>query len=444
MKFERLISIILLGAILGLLALDVYRITLGVRQPNGAHDLHPYWYRGHSLRQGLNPYRASLENEIPSLPVTYLDGVITQQPPIAQPGLPTFISNTAPLSLFLFSFSLYSWPFAKWLWVAINLLLILILPWLVLRSFPYDLYFKNLDRLIIFAIAFAFGSTRGSVMIGQTSLIVFSLLLGSLILREHHWLISGILMGIALSKYSLALPFVLFMLLELRPKNFVLLIVALIVQFFGVITLSYASGESPTTIFQDYIQVFKQISASHDRSGVQISTLLPPDSQLVIPIIGVISVVVLVVLLFGLWQRRKMATFTIPLLNYHLLAILIIWTFLIAYHGGYDLIMLLVLLPLFLFALRRPEFWRFTDLSKWLLAGILFLFIGMMCVPNSLVQLTIQKESDLETMLFIERLYVFMLLLLFIAISWMLSRLGSTNEVLEKTNTIPQEVIQYG
>ena len=270
MKFERLISIILLGAVFGFLALDVYRIITGVRQPNGAHDLHPYWYRGHSLRQGSDPYRASLENEIPTLPVMYLDGVITKQPPIAQPGLPTFISNTAPLSLFLFSFSLYSWSFAKWLWVAINLILILILAWLVLRSFPYDLYFKNLDRLIIFAIVFAFSATRGSVMIGQTSLIIFSLLLGSLILRERHWLISGVLLGIALSKYSLALPFVLFMLLELRPKNFLLLLVALIVQFFGVITLSYACGESPTTIFQDYIQVFKQISATHDRSGVQI------------------------------------------------------------------------------------------------------------------------------------------------------------------------------
>ena len=150
------------------------------------------------------------------------------------------------------------------------------------------------------------------------------------------------------------------------------------------------------------------------------------------------------VLLFGLWQRRKIATFTIPLLNHHLLAILIIWNFLIAYHGGYDLIMLLIPLPLLLFAIRKPKFWRFTDLSKWLLGGILLLFIGMMCVPNSLVQLIIQKESDLETILFIERLYVFMLLLLFITISWMLSRLESTNEALEKTNIIPQEVIQYG
>ena len=444
MKPERFISFSLVIVILCFLALDITRILTAVRQPDGAHDLHPYWYRGHSLRQGSNPYRAALENETPAAPVTYLDGVITTQPPIAQPGLSTFITISAPLSLFMFSFSLFSWPFAKGLWIAINLILILILPWLVLRSFPYDLWFNNLDRLILFLIVYAFGATRGSVMIGQTSLIVFSLLLSSLILRERHWLISGLLLGIALSKYSLALPFILFLILELRPKNFLLLLVSLGVQLLGVITLGYASRESPIAIIQDYVQVFKHISATHDRSSIQISIFLPPDSNLVIPLIGFITVVVLVTLVFGLWQRRKIASSAIPLLNYHLLAILVVWVFLIAYHGGYDLIILLILVPLLLFAIRKSEFWRFNDFQKWLVGGIMLLFTGLMCTPISLFQLFLHTESNLETIYFVERFYVIMLLILLIVLSWMLSRLGNVKAAIDKMNSFPQEVIQYG
>ena len=71
----------------------LYAITVAlylfteIPKPSSASDFHAYWYAGHFLIQGRDPYQAYINGEQPSLPVRYWDGVTTRQYPVAQPEL---------------------------------------------------------------------------------------------------------------------------------------------------------------------------------------------------------------------------------------------------------------------------------------------------------------------------------------------------------------------
>ncbi|NKQ36716.1 MAG: hypothetical protein HF973_14020 [Chloroflexi bacterium] len=85
--------------------------------PRGSADFHSYWFSGHFLRQGTDPYQAFFDRRVPSVPVHYVDGLTTEQAPVAQPGLAITPANTAPITLLLSLFSWLSWPSAKLLWL---------------------------------------------------------------------------------------------------------------------------------------------------------------------------------------------------------------------------------------------------------------------------------------------------------------------------------------
>ena len=77
--------------------------------PVGGQDFHSYWYSGHFVRQGQDPYRAFFDREKPNVPINYLDGAVTRELPVARSGLCKTPANTAPLVLLLSLFSLFSW-----------------------------------------------------------------------------------------------------------------------------------------------------------------------------------------------------------------------------------------------------------------------------------------------------------------------------------------------
>jgi hypothetical protein len=72
--------------------------------------------------------------------------------------------------------------------------------------------------LVICFAFYGFVGTRVSVGTGQTTLFVFALMLGALLTMSKNWFASGIMLGFALSKYSVALPVFLFMLYEQKYR----------------------------------------------------------------------------------------------------------------------------------------------------------------------------------------------------------------------------------
>jgi len=413
---------ILVVAIVIVLTLTFVRIITLVVQDGGSHDFHPYWYQGHSLRRESNPYRAYLHREVPDLPVSYIDGVTITTPPVAQAGLSQSVTNTAPLVLLLSMLSFYSWPIAKMNWMAINLALILFLPWLLIRSFPLRGVFGRTDRLLIILGTFAFAATRGSVAIGQTTLIVFCLLLGVLVLRRRHWFLAGILLGIGLSKYSLAIPFCLFLLLEGKKRDWAIICVALLTQLLGLLTLTVISGDSPLTIVGFY-RTIAQSFRSDPNLGVQLGVLFPAGSQLNLIASGLITLFVAAGV--GSWwmnERRKTSDVSI-LADHVVLIILIIWLFLLAYNGGYDMLVMLLILPVAIFLWRHPGIVGLSAKQGRFAVGLFVLFQLMLSLPFTIVNNVTLELTYLTFDKWVARLYIILLLTMLTFQLWLLARL---------------------
>lgn len=148
-RLTRMITFAILAILAGTTL--VYSV-IKTLEPGGAIDFHSYWYAGNFVRQGIDPYQAYLQNLVPALPVSYLDGASLQEP-LAQPGLATVPANTAPVVLLLSSLAFFTWPTAKLLWMGTNLLLMLAIPWLVIRWLPER---DSLDRTSMGIIFLAF------------------------------------------------------------------------------------------------------------------------------------------------------------------------------------------------------------------------------------------------------------------------------------------------
>ena len=105
---------LLIIAGLSLMALFSFGRTLSkfTNPAFGGLDLHSFWHSGHALRQREDPLRFALDHRAPDLPVHYIDGAITTEPPVAQPGLSTIPSNTSPIYLPPLSDRLRSYPFS--------------------------------------------------------------------------------------------------------------------------------------------------------------------------------------------------------------------------------------------------------------------------------------------------------------------------------------------
>lgn len=249
-------------------------------------DFHGYWYAGHYLRQGVNPYAAILNSPDPvywdplvpdsgnpykptapeyalTLPVTYLDGVTVTQPPVAQTMI-VVPAMTAPLNLLIGLFSWFSWQTARWLWLALNLIFTAVIPWLALRLVNNRHKLDTLDKWIFALVFYNFYGVRQGLVVGQQTMICLFLLVLALLFHDK-WLLSGILLGFGISKYSVGLPAFLYF---LRQRNYRSVLVAVIVQVVGILLLVPLKWGSPMDTLSAYLQVF---SVNFIQEGVHLS-----------------------------------------------------------------------------------------------------------------------------------------------------------------------------
>jgi len=344
-------------------------IETGKPRGKGGTDFHQFWYAGHFIIQGRDPYEAFFSGEEPYIPVVYLDGVTVTQSPVAQPELEIAPVNTPIMLLLLTPFSYFSWHIAKWAFLVVNLILMLVTGWLVLRRIPFaDVRFTRIDEVLIFLAYFDLSATRIAIENGQTTLLVFLLMLVALYYAKRSWRIAGLALGVALSKYSVSLPVFLFLLYK---KNFKVLLLAIAVQILGVLGIAAASGNSPFVIIYENIQLLFRL---FDQPGVHLSRWFEflSDNHY-ISMIPVLMLTLLVFVRLFLWLRGR--TFTTSsmedVLDFHLLTILFIWTILVAYHQIYDTLILLFFFVLVFKGLAFPNLWKLTN--KWRMALLAFM-----------------------------------------------------------------------
>jgi hypothetical protein len=307
----------------------------------GAIDFHSYWYAGHFVRAATNPYAAYLLDETPKEHLSYIDSTDEHIDP-ARAGLAKTPANTSPLVLLLSCLSFFSWPLAKNIWMIFNYLFIFSISSLVIKITNFGDKQTWTQKIAITALFISLFGTRNVAATGQTSLFVFYCMLASLHLanRDSHFL-SGVSLGLALSKYSLALPVLLLMIYK---KEFRVIGLALLIQVLGILSLAALTHSHPIAIVYENYQIMK---VHLGQSGIHLSHLfanhpLPTGiSMFVISLLMTLSIFLSV----KSRNKRLLARPTAQKHNEHLLlVILIIWTLLIAYHKAYDSLLIILFL----------------------------------------------------------------------------------------------------
>ena len=371
-------------------------------KPLGSRDFHQFWYAGHFILQGRDPYAAYFAGEQPRLPIRYLDGVVVTQYPVAQGDLTIIPSNTPAMLLLLTPFSLFSWGVAKWIFLFINLVLMLVTGWLVLRRIPFGgVRLARIDEVLVFLVYFDLSATRIAVENGQTTLFVFWLMLIALLFARRSWQIAGSALGVALSKYSLSLPVFLFFLYK---RKFRLLLLAIAIQLFGLLGLSAIGRTSPVTIVMENIQLFSQL---FDQPGIHLARFFEifTKNQLLteIPVV-IMTMLVFIPLFFWLRGLTSITEAGEDVLDLHLLTILFAWTMLVAYHRLYDTLILLFFIVLVFKGLAYPNVWKLNPGNRTMLLAYLAIAPLIWILPARIVDKALPHyygtNSDAVTTIF--------------------------------------------
>lgn len=386
---------------------------------SGGLDFHAYWYSGHALRLGDNPYRFVLDRRALDVPVSYLDGTVTTARPVAQPGFPRLATNTAPVYLPLATSAFLSWPLARWLWFALNAVLLLLAPALVLRLFPYGRDFDRSAKLLTFLVFFGMTSTRVAVWIGQTTFLIFDLMLAAMILSRSRRLWSGVLLGFALSKYSLSLGAPLALVWEKRRENLLILAVAALVQVAGLLLLATLAGSPPLGILGAYLDVLRFFD--DPSRGYQLAIFFPDG--------GILAVLAPALLAFGvagflIWQRikRPWPPPVMPLAAYEVFTILTLATLLVAYHGIYDLAVAVLFVPLLLAAHSRPWLWAMDRQAGRRFAAAGAAATGLLLLPGEALSALLPAALAAGWEALFSRALVLAILILLGLSMWLLAR----------------------
>jgi hypothetical protein len=249
------------------------RIIMITISQNGAVDFHGFWYAGQFVRQGTDPFAAYLYQLEPKVPVKYLDGITIKTLPIAQKNLTQEESNTPLMVLFLSPLAFLSWKTAKIVWMVVNLFFLLLVPRLVIRLYPNVKPIALKYKLMIYFGLWGLLASSNAIGNGQSTFLVFILSLASILTSKKNWFLAGLVLGIALSKYSLSLPFLVFILLF--HKNYKVLLVSVCFQILGFVSLAVLTRTSMTVLFIEYLRIISMYIGS---PGIHLAGILSPQT----------------------------------------------------------------------------------------------------------------------------------------------------------------------
>ena len=324
---KNVLSIVLLVLVTLVSLLSVGRVLSKGGRPG--LDFHSYWYPGHFIWQGTDPYRAVLDEREPSLPVYYLDGETVTEGQVAQSGWRGTPANTAPIVLLLAPLSRLSWPTALAGWQFLNLGLALLVPWLIVKLLRQNLL--SWKGWLVLTVFFSLIATREALEYGQTSILILVCMLAGWYLGQHHPVVAGLLLGIALSKYSLAFPV---FLLFVYKRWFKGLAVSIAVQLVGILAVATSGKTSPFDVIESYIQILKLhlgLPGMHLTGGI-LKNLGVLSS--VILLVG--SVVVLTLLVHWYLSHLDLGIPSDCIAEFNLVTIVMLWDLLVFYHRRYD------------------------------------------------------------------------------------------------------------
>jgi hypothetical protein len=363
-EFVNRVFKIFLLVLFGCLAIFGFvRSIQGTITEQGASDFHAYWYAGTFIREGINPYKASQEGWIISHPITFIDG--TMETNIAFKGGSTVPANTAPLVLLLYPLSFFTWVTAKTIWLVINICLGIATPILLIKILPLV---KKSDQWLLAFMFWGLLATRAAIGPGQTTLIIFFLMLVALLFKEY-WAVAGVALGLALSKYSLAFPV---FLLFCFQKKWRACIVSVVVQLVGIGLMSLITLTSPWEIYKEY---YHMLIVHADQGGINIAAYFGQD--LIINIFLFIATIALGVLICFKSSSIRSKNFY-PQVS----VILILWFLLAVYHKQYDALVFILFISFVLFGINN-KIWNMSSCWYKILLWVTILLTAFESIPGT-------------------------------------------------------------
>lgn len=231
-------------------------------------------------------------------------------------------------------------------WLALNLAMLAAFAGAVLRIWGED-WPRWLRAAVVLAII-ATKPVRGGIAMGQFHLIPTALMLLSLLAaRDRRPILGGLLLGVALAKPTMVLPFLFLLLIR---RQWTVLAVAALVQVGCWLASSAWLGLSPLLLFREWLEVAKGQNAA---GLIDLPSLINRNWP---GLLGSATPLTLAVLLAGggvLWALRDRS-------DRGLIAIATFVAAIFAYHRPYDMVLLI---PTMAYLIHRA--WEHRERGRW-------------------------------------------------------------------------------
>jgi hypothetical protein len=215
----------------------------GFSLPDG-WDLRGLWDLNNAMLQRVDPYPLALSGNC-FMPT---EAGLFCNPPV---NTPLFWLITSPIALL-------DWSGAVLAWFLVNITASIVLVYLIeTQMLPKPIRIERLAVLTL--LFFASAPLSSAVSIGQTTVLIFLMAIAGFFALRKSQLLAGVLIGIALSKYSLVFPIVMFLLLD---RRFVALAAAVAMQVFGVLAFCFVVGTPLDAFLTNYFRLARIYIAS--------------------------------------------------------------------------------------------------------------------------------------------------------------------------------------
>jgi len=318
-------------------------------------DLYQFWYGGKFLLQGKNPYIELYQRR----PLEYSKDVgsypqASQNQAKEKRWKVHIVPASAPVFLLMAPLSLLPWVSATLAWLLVNMVLGVFFVWIILKCIEKKLL--SLDGLLLLSLFFSLICTRQVFELGQTSLIVATFMWLSFLVLPHSALLSGVLLGIAFSKFTLALPMIFYFACRRKIK---VLLYCCLTQALGLMILCIITQTNPITTLEAYLNSSKITLKQTQSFTVHLSAI--PWGNLSTLLGWVITAATLLVPWWCLFRREFTNSGRLSALT--LISIFSFWSLLVLYHGRQDMIIILPFIAMVLFRINGQAVSNFDTFS---------------------------------------------------------------------------------
>lgn len=306
-------------------------------------DYYQFWLGGKYVLAGVNPYVELYRQRYDEHPDNIFHAFQNQPKQIHKVPI---VPASAPILLLMAPLSLLPWVSATLIWFLANIALGILFVWIFLRHF--DRNALSLDGLLLMFLFFSLIGTRQVFELGQTSLIVAALMWLSFLTVTRNEMLSGFFLGIAFSKFTIALPMLLYFAYKRKIK---VIFYCCLTQILGLLILCIVTKSSPVSTIAGYLDSTLVILHQTESYAIHLASM--PWGSVPMALMWVITAVTFIVTFWfcfrkGTPQHENLSSLT-------LISIFSFWSLLVLYHGRQDMVISLPFIALVCFGTVNRE-----------------------------------------------------------------------------------------